>query len=236
MGRGQGVPGRMFAIARSASVVSVQPRRLADDSESFDVTVVEAARPQRIVLFAVGAGGNPERHAPLLAFLAAAGCAVVAPHFARLASPRPTEAELLLRARRLRIALDAVAAAGVPVAGVGHSIGGTMLVALAGGQIWMRAGVRLSIEPDARLSRLVAFVALPIQVWAGSADDLAGIEHAQLLVDALATRAPVDLRLREGAGHFSFMDAPPPQVTEPLADRDAFLAELRRETLRFVMA
>ena len=99
----------------------VPTRSLQDQGESFDATVLEAARAQRIVLFAVGAGGNPERFGPLLAFLSAAGCKVVAPRFARLAS------------------------------------------------------------------------------------------------------------------HFSFMDVPPPQVTEPLADRDQFLAELRGQTLRFVM-
>ncbi len=228
-------------------------RSLQDNGESFDVTILEADHPQRLVLFAVGAGGNPERHAPLLACLAAAGCSVVAPHFARLESPRPTEAELLLRARRLRIALDAVevGGAGIPVAGVGHSIGATMLVALAGGQVWMRAGERLSIAVDARLSRLVLFaaptgffrgpgaldnVAIPILVWAGTLDDLAPREHAQLLVDTIGTRCPVDLRLIEGAGHFSFMDVPPPLVAEPLADRDAFLADVRMATLRFVTA
>jgi hypothetical protein len=36
-------------------------------------------------------------------------CSVAAPHFARLASPFPTDAELRLRARRLKVALDAVA-------------------------------------------------------------------------------------------------------------------------------
>jgi pimeloyl-ACP methyl ester carboxylesterase len=230
---------------------AVPTRSLRDDGESFDVTILEAAHPQRLVLFAVGAGGNPERHAPLLGFLAAAGCCVVAPHFARLVSPRPTEAELLLRARRLRIALDAVARDGVPVAGVGHSIGATILVALAGGQVWMRAGERLSIAVDARLSRLALFapptgffrvpgaldaVAIPILVWAGALDHLAPREHAQLLVDTIGTRFPVDLRLIEGAGHFSFMDLPPPLAAEPLADRDALLADVRMETQRFVMA
>ena len=37
-----------------------------------------------------------------------------------------------------------------------------------------------------------------------------------------------------GAGHFSFMDVPPPQTTEPLPDRAAFLAELAGELGDFV--
>jgi hypothetical protein len=87
------------------------------------------------VLFAVGAGGQPKRHATLLKALTESGCTVVAPRFERLASPIPTEANLNLRARRLSLTLDAF----LPVqpsataAVVGHSIGAATLVTLAGG-------------------------------------------------------------------------------------------------------
>ena len=111
---------------------------LRDEAETFDVTVLGASASCRVVLFAVGAGGNPERHLPLLTSLAEHGCTVVAPHFERLQSPNVTDRDLLLRARRLRQALDAFAPAGMLVAGVGHSIGTTLLLALAGGQVWMR--------------------------------------------------------------------------------------------------
>jgi len=111
---------------------------LNDGAESFDVTVFEAAHPSRVVLFAVGGGGNPDRHLPLLKYLSDRSCTVVAPHFERLVSPIPTEGELLLRGRRLSLALDSAARPGLIVAGVGHSIGATMLLALARGQVWMR--------------------------------------------------------------------------------------------------
>lgn len=220
---------------------------LHDGPAPFDVSVLEAPSPARVVLFAVGGGGDPERHLPLLEALVARGCTVVAPHFERFTSPFPTEAQLQLRARRLRLALDVVARPELPAVGVGHSIGATMLLALAGGQIWLGPGQPLAVSPDARVTRLVLLapatgqfqapgaldaVHLPIQVWAGTRDGLTPPAQAELLARALGPR--VDLRVIEGAGHFSFMDVPPPQTTEPLPDRPAFLAGLARELGDFV--
>src|SRR4051812_8103105 len=128
---------------------------LSDHGLTFDAMFFEAQKPARIVLFAAGSGGNPERHVPLMTSLAEHGCNVVAPHFDRLASPRPTEEELLRRARRLRLALDAAARPGLSVMGVGHSIGATTLLALAGGQLWLGIGQKIAIETDDRLKRLV---------------------------------------------------------------------------------
>jgi len=122
----------------------VSKRSLNDGDEAFAVTLLETAAPSRAVLFSVGGGGDPERHLPLLSALAARGCTVVAPHFARLASPIPTEAELALRARRLQLALDA-AAPDLPAVGVGHSIGASTLLALAGAEMWTLSGRRVPI-------------------------------------------------------------------------------------------
>lgn len=223
---------------------------LTDEAGPFEVTLLEARASTRVVLFAVGGGGNPERHLPLLTSLAGHGCTVVAPHFERLASPRPTDDELLLRARRQRLALDAVARPDQRVAGVAHSIGSTIILALAGGVVWMRPGHRLSISPDPRLDRLVllapatAFfqapgaldaVRTPLLVWAGTEDVVTPPRQSTFLAEALRGRVPVDVRVREGAGHFSFMDEPPPRTTEPLPDRTAFLAEVAADVCRFVM-
>lgn len=222
---------------------------LKDGAEPFDVTVLEAAEPSRVVLFAAGGGGNPERHLPLLMCLAEHGCTVVAPHFERLVSPTPTDSDLLLRARRLSIALDSFARPGLLVAGVGHSIGATMLLALAGGQVWMRSDHQLSISPDERIARLALLapatgffqapgaldaVRTPLLAWAGTVDVITPPAQAEFLRHALGARVPVEVRIVEGAGHFSFMHAPPPQTTEPLPNRDAFLAELTAEVCRFV--
>lgn len=228
---------------------AVDELSLRDGDASFAATVIAATRPVRTVLFAVGGGGDPGRHAPLLKTLAERGCMVVAPQCERLASPRPTAGELLSRARRLRLALDAVATSGLPVAGVGHSIGATVLLALAGGQVWLGPGQRIEIEPDPRVDRLVLMapatgffkapgaldaVRAPILAWAGERDAITPLAQAEFLERALAGRVPVEVRVIAGAGHFSFMNTPPPHTTEPLADREAFLADLASEVGRFV--
>lgn len=221
---------------------------LTDESGSFVVTRLEGAEPDRTVLFSVGAGGNPERHLPLLAALAERGFTVVAPHFERITPAGVTDEHLLLRARRLRQTLDSVAAPDAAVVGVGHSIGATMLVALAGGQVWMGPGRPLSIDRDERLRRLVLLtpttgffqapgalddVRVPILAWTGAKDTITPPSHAELIRLALEDRAPVEVRIENDASHFSFMHVPPPNATESLADRDEFLARLTAEVVRF---
>jgi len=225
-------------------------RSLQDGAESFHVTVLGPERPSRVVLFGVGRGGDPERHLPLLEALAERGCVVAAPHFARLPSPIPTAADLRLRARRMRLALDAVDAAGLPVAGVGHSLGGTLMLALAGAQLWTLTGEGLAVTPlGRRLDRLALLapatdffrgpgaldqVQTPILAWTGTADVIVTPEQVRLLERALAPRVPVETRVIDGAGHFSFMNVPPPHTNETLPEREAFLANLATEVGRFV--
>src|SRR5690606_37068824 len=116
--------GLIQALAVSAtSESSMQTHTLQDESGSFQVSVREAEKHSLAVLFAVGAGGDPERHVTLLDTLTEAGCMVIAPHFQRLTSLMPTEAELTLRARRLCLALRTFAQPDTTVVGVGHSIG-----------------------------------------------------------------------------------------------------------------
>jgi predicted dienelactone hydrolase len=79
-------------------------------------------------------------------------------------------------------------------------------------------------------------VRAPILAWAGSADAIATPQQVRLLERALAPRVPVETRVVEGAGHFSFMNVLPPGVSETLPDRDAFLADLAIEVGRFVTA
>jgi hypothetical protein len=44
------------------------------------------------------------------------------------------------------------------------------------------------------------------------------------------------VRRIQGAGHFSFMNVPPPNTVEPLAEREQFLARLTSEICGFVHA
>lgn len=203
-----------------------------------------------MVLFAVGAGGQPERYATLLSALAEFGCTVVAPHFERLASPVPREADLALRARRLSLALDAFIQPGATVTGVGHSIGAATLVALAGAQMWLGPGRRVNIAPDSRLTRLALLasptgffqapgaldaVRVPILAWVGSEDSITPPAQTEWLAHAMRDWQTVDVRVTDGAGHFSFMDLLPPQTTEPLLNKQAFLREHSSEVCKFVV-
>ena len=232
----------------------MQTTILQDGSELFKVSVLKVPESSRVVIFAAGAGGLPERYSTLLQTLADAGCTVVAPHFERLATPFPTQEELTLRARRLSLALDAYAQPGVIVTGVGHSIGASILLALSGAQMWLGPGRPVAIAQDLRLIRLALLTAplgffqapgaldavrVPLQVWAGSEDTITLASQAQWLAQALAdSRAdiqPVDLRIASGAGHFSFMDMPPPHAVETLSAKKAFLEEYSRDVCKFLL-
>lgn len=228
----------------------MRTQTLQDGAEVFIVSVREAAENSPVVLFAVGAGGQPERHATLLDALAESGCKVVAPHFERLASPIPTEANLTLRARRLSLTLDAFVQPGATAAGVGHSIGAATLVALTGGQMWLGIGRRVNIAPESRLTRLALLatptgffqapgaldaVRVPIQAWVGSKDDITPPAQTEWLAHAMRDWQTVDVRVTDGAGHFSFMDLPPPQTTEPSPNKQAFLREHSSEVCKFIV-
>lgn len=228
----------------------MRTQTLQDGAESFIVSVHEAAENSPMVLFAVGAGGQPERHATLLDALAESSCTVVAPHFERLASPIPTEADLTLRARRLSLTLDAFVQPGAIAAGVGHSIGAATLVALTGAQMWLGTGRRVNITLDSRLTRLALLatptgffqapgaldaVRVPILAWVDSKDGITPPAQTEWLAHAMRDWQTVDIRVTEGAGHFSFMDLPPPQTTEPLPNKQAFLREYSSEVCKFVV-
>jgi pimeloyl-ACP methyl ester carboxylesterase len=222
---------------------------LADVEHPFEALLVKANRPSRMVLFASGGGGNPERHLPLFSALAADGTAVVAPYFERLATPMPTRAELLLRARRLRIALDAVTNSSQPVMGVGHSIGATLLVALSGGQLWLGPNQPVLVPSDNRFKRLVLMTPptgffhapgaldkfnTPIQVWVGGKDQITPPIEVEFLRQNLGERVKVEVRSEEEAGHFTFMNVLPPQVTDLHPHREAFLNKLAGEIRRYL--
>lgn len=226
-------------------------QKLQDNGDSFEVSVRKAATGAPVILFSVGSGGQPQRLSTLLGALIECGCTVVAPHFERLASTTPTQEELVLRARRLTLALDAFVEPSARVVGVGHSIGAAILVAMAGAQLWLGPGRRVSIAPDGRLSRLALLapptgffqapaaldaVRIPVLAWVGSADSITPPAQTEWLARAMRDWSVVDVRITEGAGHFSFMDVPPPHTTEPLPNKLAFLQEYSSEICKFVGA
>lgn len=205
--------------------------------------------PERVVLFAAGAGGDPERHRPLLDHLAAHGCQVIAPCFERLVAREATTAELLTRPAGLVEALREWAAPAASVVVVGHSIGGWAALCLAGASPWGAGGRPLEVPREPRVRRLVLYapaagwfaapgalaaVTAPMLVFAGELDTVTPVEQAMHLKSA---PAEVDVRVVPKAGYFSFMNTPPPGTADDGAfDRDRFLAELARATTEFAVA
>lgn len=112
--------------------ISIETNKL-----NFEALLLKPNQPLREVIFAAGSGGNPESHLPLLQSIFECGCTVIAPYFERLVSPRPNLDELQLRVAILHGALNAIGESNLPIIGIGHSIGATLLLALAGGQMWM---------------------------------------------------------------------------------------------------
>jgi pimeloyl-ACP methyl ester carboxylesterase len=227
----------------------METKILQDGAESFSVSVHESDNNSPMVLFAVGSGGLPERYATLLEVFVKSGYTVVAPHFERLVSPFPKEEELNLRARRLSLALDAFSQSDSKVAGVGHSIGAATLLALVGAQMWLGPGRRIEIAPDNRLVRLALLatpagffqapealdaVRVPMLAWVGSEDDITPPAQSEWLAQAMSGWQTVDLRVTDGAGHFSFMDLTPPNTTEPLSNKHEFIQKYSSEVSKFV--
>lgn len=220
-----------------------------DGSTSFPVTVLGNDNSSHIALFAVGAGGLPARYSTLLEVLNEAGIKVIAPHFEPLTSPYPSQDELLLRAKRLLLAMDTFSHATANICGVGHSIGATILLAMSGAQMWLGPGQPLDIPAEARLKNLALLapatgffqapgaldrLSLPITVRVGSEDTVTPVAQAQFLAQAAPQTLPIQLIVDQGAGHFSYMDNGPPRIPEPLQDKAAFLIRYSREVSHFL--
>ena len=226
-------------------------QQIHDGAEAFSVTVIDATQtPERVAMFAVGRGGNPLRHLPLLTSVASLGCRVVAPHFDILASPIPSKAELDTRIRRLRASADEYCKGCLPIVGIGHSIGTVALLALAGGEAQTFSGEQAISGSQVKFTRLALCappadffrkpgalerVRVPIRIWVGARDSITPPAQAQFLQDALKSHVPIEICLDEEAGHFSYMDELPPSVTDPHPDRSTFLASLANDVGQFVI-
>lgn len=220
---------------------------LKNKSTNFEALFLKAINPAHTILFAAGGGGNPERHLPLLNSLVENNCTVIAPYFERLASHIPTTEELLLRIDSMHAALDFIGKLNLPIVGIGHSIGATLLLALSGGQMWMRSGQPLSIASDERIKKLLLItpsigffqapkalegVRIPIEAWAGSLDKMTPPEQIESLKHGLSAPASFAFHVVEGAGHFSFMNTLPPNIVEPMKSRDEFLVKFAADICR----
>lgn len=138
-----------------------------------------------------------------------------------------------------------------PVVGVGHSIGATVLLMLAGARGFTGTGEPVTVPPERRISKLALMapatdffraagalddVSAQIGIWVGGKDLITPPASAQVVSDALRGRRPARVLVTPGAGHFSFMNHPPPHVTDVMADRETFLCRLADEIAEFVRA
>lgn len=229
------------------SILGMKKVRIQDRNLNFEMGVSRPEKVRAVVLFAAGSGGNPERHSPLLDSLVDTGCTLVAPYFERILSPMPSEHQLLNRAKILGAALDYLES-DLPVFGVGHSIGASLLLAMSGGRMWIDREKQLPIGHDTRLKKLVLIapptgffeapkslsaVDTPLQVWVGTLDQITPKDQIEVIKNGLRDRVPIDLRLVEGAGHFSFMNTLPPNVTDSMTNRESFLTEFGKSVCDF---
>ena len=203
-----------------------------------EMTVIKAGDPRAVVLFCAGRGGSAARHMPFLEALAAKGLTVIAPHFDMMPMT-PTAADL---ETRIAIAERALSHApiGLPVVGIGHSIGGVILLIMAGATATTLAGEVVS--PGAHdFARLVTLaspigffrrpgaldaVRVPVSVRSGALDTLTAPDQAQFLANTLAGAT---LTIDADAAHFTYMNDLPPQTTDPHPDRVGFLKALAAE-------
>lgn len=168
-----------------------------------------------------------------------------------LTSLVPSKAELEKRVRRLEVSAAQYLKADLPIIGIGHSIGTVTLLALAGGQAQTLAGDTVIPGSKLKFDRLALFapptdffqrpgalgsVRVPIRIWVGAKDSITPPAQAQFLKEVLSLQGPIDICLDEEAGHFSYMDELPPNITDSHPNRSKFLASLANEVGRFVIA
>jgi pimeloyl-ACP methyl ester carboxylesterase len=228
--------------------MAFEAKTLSDANGPFRLDLFEAADPARTVIFAAGRGGSPGRHQGLLRKLAEAGCTVIAPHFDMIASQVPSAEDLRARLSRIEKALDEFAPPEVPLVGVGHSIGASLLLIAAGADAWTLSRERVSLKAVRDFRKLLLFapptgffrgpgaldrVRVSVTVWAGTHDTITPPDQAHFLKEVMGDKAEV--HLAEGAGHFAFMDELPPGLTDTHPDRSAFLSDLAEDVRRSVI-
>lgn len=224
-------------------------QQLTDGQNTFTVTLIEAEQPAGVVVFAAGRGGSPLRHLGVLQALAGQGYTVVAPHFDMLPAVAPTNHDLDTRIGRLHLAMQRCVPAGLPVMGMGHSLGCVALLVLAGAKARTRAGdevafattwkfdglillapaVDFFMNPDASLN-----VDAQIYLRTGKQDNVVSPDRIRVFVQKLPDPTKVDFYTDEDAGHFSYMDQLPLQVEDCQPYRQTFLSVLPEDVGMFL--
>ncbi len=229
--------------------ITESTQQLTDGQNTFAVTLTEVEQPVGVVVFAAGRGGSPLRHLGVLRALARQGYAVVAPHFDMLPAEAPTKQDLETRIRRLRLAMQQYALTGLPIFGVGHSLGCVALLVLSGAKAWTRARDEVAVHEPLNFDSLVLLapaadffmhpaaslnIGATIYLRTGEQDEVVPLNRVQALVLKLPDAAKVKFEIDEEAGHFSYMDQLPPQVKDCQPYRQTFLSVLAEDVCMFL--
>lgn len=166
-----------------------------------------------------------------------------------LTSLTPTKEDLNERIEQLEIVLGLYSHVHQTLIGIGHSMGGTLLLTLAGGKALTFSGDRISPNSIWKFERL-ALLAPPVDFFLhpgalqsvntqiylrnGGKDNITPSSKALLLKQILEKQGQINFLLDEEAGHFSYMDELPPQVDDSQSNRKAFLLDLARNIAQFV--
>ena len=224
-----------------------------------------------LVLFSHGHGGSSELYPTITNYLAEQGFIVAAvEHFGnnrKNGSLNNSDENLVLRPRHLSLTIDAVLKDSEiggridweNIFGVGHSLGGYSLVALAGGQPWTITGKKLKVESDPRMKGMVLLapgvgwfnaphaldaVKLPILVLHAEHDLITPFWNTEILLNRVPDKGRVRARTVPGAGHFSFLSPFPAHLkvpgflpaTDPVGfDREAFHQTLPQEIEQYLL-
>lgn len=230
---------------------SENTKQVEGNGKNFTVMVLEAEQPSCLGIFAAGRGGNPVRHLSLLRHLAHKGCTIVAPYFDMLTSLTPTKEELDGRIEQLEIVLQMYSHMHQTFVGIGHSVGATLLLTLAGGKAITFSGHHIGSNSIWKFDRLVllappidfflhpgALESVDTQIYLrnGSKDTVTPSIKALLLKKTFEKQGQITFLLDEEAGHFSYMDELPPKTEDCQPDRNAFLSNLAEDIARFVIS
>ena len=198
-----------------------------------------------LVLLSHGGGSTPHVYRGTAAFLARRGFIVALPEHHRDNRGDSTLTgsafSLQLRARHMRLAIDAVlgagsglrdSVAGDAVALIGHSMGGATALTVAGGQPWTRDGEPVDTAglADPRVRALVLLapaaawfaapgalraVTQPLLLMVGEHDALTPPQHMQWVADGIPDASRVEHVVVPNAGHFAFLTPFPPALRTP---------------------
>ena len=228
---------------------SENTRSISNNGKEFTVTILKARQPSCVGVFAAGRGGSPTRYLPLLRTVAQKGCTIIAPHFEMMTSLTPTKKELDARIEILEIILRLYSHVHKSIVGIGHSIGGTLLIALAGGKALTNSGQHTAPNSIWKFERL-ALLAPPVDFFlhpgalqlvdtqiymrTGGKDTVTPPSKALLLKHSFKKQGQIDFLLDEEAGHFSYMDELPPQTEDSQPNREVFLANLAMDIAQYI--